>query len=124
MPLPQGDYVLCLGANTPDAASRIDEATAFIGRHGTITAATPPYRTEPEYAGDKAPYLNRVLVLDSPLDPGSLQHIMKTYERGVRALCSHPGYVNLDIDIVMHGTTVLRPRDFHAAYFKKALELF
>ncbi len=117
--LPDNDqYVICLGSNTPDAKQRLDEAADYIARCGSIVRGTDCYPTAPEYAGEKFPYLNRVLVLDCPLGEDGLQTLLKSYESAVRARCVQPGRVNLDIDIVMHGSNVLRPRDFAAKYFK------
>lgn len=117
--LPDADqFVICLGANTSDAQERLDEAADFIARHGSIRHSTECYPTAPEYAGEQAPYLNRILVVDSPLDEGEFHVVLKNYETSVRNCCQQPGLVNLDIDIVMRGQNVLRPRDFAANYFK------
>lgn len=117
--LPDNDqYVICLGANTPDAQERLDEAADFIARHGSIRHSTECYPTAPEYSGEKTPYLNRILVVDSLLGEVELHKLLKDYESSVRKCCHLPGLVNLDIDIVMRGQKVLRPRDYAANYFK------
>lgn len=117
--LPDNDqYVICLGSNTPDAKQRLDEAADYIARCGSIVRGTDCYPTVPEYAGEKAPYLNRILVVDSPLGEDELHAVLKDYESSVRKCCQLPGLVNLDIDIVMRGQKVLRPRDYAANYFK------
>lgn len=116
------EYVICLGANSPDAACRLACAAEEIAAYGTVTKASECYRTAPEYSGEKDPYLNRVIFLRSGLDVAALQTALKAYETRVRAENTYPGYVNLDIDIVMHGTDILRPRDHAANYFKIGLQ--
>ena len=111
-------YVICLGANVPDAAQRLEDAYGVIAGFGTIVRVSSCYRTEPEYAGETVPYLNRVLAMTSEINLEELQRTLKKYEASIRALNDNCGLVNLDIDIVLHNGAVLRPRDYAATYFR------
>lgn len=109
--------VICLGANTPDAAASIAAAFDTLAEWGRVAASSGPYRTAPEYARETVPYLNQVLSFDTALDHDSLHRLTKDYEHAVRSANDHPGLVNLDIDIVVWNGRVMRPKDASAAYF-------
>lgn len=115
-------YILCLGANTPDAHARIASAVEALGNFGMVRATSGAYRTAPEYAGESEPYLNEVLVFDSSKTYDALQAMTKAYERSIRSANTFEGLVNLDIDIVVCNGAVVRPKDAAAAYFREGAE--
>ena len=114
---------ICLGANTPDAARQLDGAYALLEKSGTVLVSTPRYPTDPEFAGDAAPYLNRIVIVETELSFEAFSVITKEYQTRVRALANAKPLVAVDIDVVVWNGTIKRPSDASAAYFKKGLEL-
>lgn len=114
---------ICLGANTPDASSRLDDAFALLRQSGRVLASTPLYPTDPEYAGDAAPYLNRIVILETDFSFDELSAMTKEYQTKVRNEADALPLVAVDIDIVEWNGFIKRPTDASAAYFRKGLEL-
>lgn len=114
---------ICLGANGPDADVQIARAADMVHTLGIATAATEPYRTEPEFAGDAAPYLNMIVMLDCPLDYDEALRLTKRYQEDVRRKADCAPFVAIDIDVVAWNGAVMRPADAASRYFRKGLEL-
>lgn len=114
---------LCLGANGPDADAQIASAAGLLYAMGTAAASTIPYLTEPEFAGDVAPYLNMIIVLDTALDYEELLLSTKHYQDETRRAAACAPFVAIDIDLVEWNGTVMRPADAGSRYFRKGLEL-
>ncbi len=115
--------ILCLGANVPDASERLDAAATMLGICGTILRSTPKYLTAPEYAGDSAPYLNRIIELGTILDIDTIRRRTKRYQTDVRAKADCAPLVAVDIDIVLWNGEVLRPADAAANYFRSGMTM-
>lgn len=115
--------LICLGANDADASEQIVNASTFLESLGEVWKATPIYPSDAEYAGDSAPYLNRLVILKTYHDYEALLSATKQYESGVRAR-AHQRYVAIDIDIVEWNGAIMRPADAAARYFRKGLNLF
>lgn len=115
--------ILCLGGNAPESDARIAGALTFLGEFGQIHATSGIYVTKPEYDETSADYINDIVFLETSLNYELLKDTAKNYESGIRAACTEPGHVNLDIDIVMWNDDVVRPKDFAASYFRKGMEL-
>ena len=101
---------------------RLSAAFAVLGRLGSVHASTPVYPTDPEFAGDAAPYLNRIVVLGTDLGLESLRAAVKAYETNERA-SGTPPFVAVDIDIVAWNSDVLRPADVASRYFRKGMAM-
>lgn len=115
--------LVCLGANTPDASSRLSAAVRFIGESATIVSQTAPYPTAPEYVGDAPAYTNQLLLIATDSTPERLGRIFKDYETEIRrASGTEKPVVALDIDIVVWDKCTLRPADRAASYFIAGLE--
>lgn len=114
---------LCLGANGPDADAQIAHAAGLLYAMGTAAASTIPYPTEPEFAGDVAPYLNMIIELDTALDYEELLLSTKHYQDETRRAAACAPFVAIDIDLVEWNGTVMRPADAGSQYFRKGLEL-
>lgn len=115
--------LICLGANTPDAAARISDATDMLRSLCLIGRITPAYRTAPEYAGETVPYLNRVLELSTAYAFDELSALTKRYQTAVRNAADAAPLIAIDIDIVVWDGEVIRPADYNSAYFRKGLPL-
>ena len=108
-----------MGANGADAEVQITGALEVVQNLGSVAAATPPYRSEAEYAHEAAPYLNQIVVLDTELDLDGLQAITKDYQTRCRAEADIAPLVAIDIDIVVWNDSVLRHADMASRYFRK-----
>ncbi len=115
--------VICLGANVPDASERLEAASEFLGAVGVVNKATPKYLTAPEYAGDVAPYLNRVVELHTTVTYETALRMTKDYQTRVRELAQAQPFVAVDIDIVIWNGAVVRQGDAAAAYFRQGLAM-
>lgn len=113
---------ICLGANDFDAEIQLDKAYDYLVSKGVVVKSTPVYPTDPEYAGDTAPYHNRIVVMMLACGYDEFVASAKVYERAVRAMAS-PGRVAVDIDVVVWNGTVMRPKDTSSRYYLKGLEL-
>lgn len=107
----------------PDASDRLDAAVTMLGICGTILRSTPKYLTAPEYAGDHAPYLNRIIELGTTLDIDTISQRAKRYQTEVRAKADCAPLVAVDIDIVLWNGEVMRPTDAAANYFRRGMTM-
>ncbi|MDE6525650.1 MAG: 2-amino-4-hydroxy-6-hydroxymethyldihydropteridine diphosphokinase [Muribaculaceae bacterium] len=114
---------LCLGANASDADLQIARAAEMVYAMGLPAASTRPYLTEPEFAGDAAPYLNMIIVLDTGLCYEDVLRRTKQYQDETRRDAACAPFVAIDIDVVEWNGTVLRPADAASRYFNKGLGL-
>lgn len=114
--------LICLGANASDAELQIAAAFDFLSQRGDVLRTSGVYPSDPEYSCDAASYLNCIVELSTPLDYSAMQSAVKDYEREVRAH-GQPGFVAVDIDIVMWNDTLLRPADASSRYFAKGMQL-
>ncbi len=112
-----------MGGNAPGSADALHAAASFLLTFSTLIKSTPLYPTDPEYSGDAAPYLNRILILATDLTPDEFRRLTKEYELKVRSSAACSPYVILDIDLVLWNDTVLRPVDARSRYFAKGLSL-
>lgn len=115
--------LICLGANTPDAAARISDATDMLRSLCLIGRITPAYRTAPEYAGETVPYLNCLLELSTVYAFDELSAVTKSYQTAVRTAAAAAPLIAVDIDIVVWDGEVIRPADYSSAYLRKGLPL-
>lgn len=111
---------ICLGSNAADAGDRIDHAMGILLAEGTPVADTGAFASPDEADAGALPYLNRLLILDTPLESETLRRRVKPYELAVRRLYRAP-VVGIDIDIIRQNDTVLRPADASAPHYLAAL---
>ena len=105
---PARAYV-ALGANLGDAAVTLRAALAELAllSDTTLIAQSSLYATAPVDAGGPD-YCNAVAALDTDLDPIALLHALQGLERAhgrERSYRNAPR--TLDLDLLLHGTTVL-----------------
>jgi len=115
--------IICLGANTPDAAERLAGAYRLTASLGTIVESTSPYPTAPEYAGETEPYLNQIIILSTDLGFEELSDRTKAYQTKIRAENRYAPLVNVDIDIVEWNKAIVRPADAAASYYRTGMEI-
>ncbi len=113
--------IICLGANTPDAAERLARAFSALSIMGAIVDAVEPYLTAPEYAGETEPYLNQIVVLATYMSFDELTARTKDYQTKTRAANPYSPLVNIDIDIVEWNGEIVRPTDAAAAYYRQGI---
>lgn len=118
---PRNTAVICLGANSPDAARQLLRARALLIGAGVVVSATPPYPSEPEYCPADPLYTNQILVVETSLALDALTALCKAHESRYRRPAE--GTVAVDIDIVYWNDACLRPRDAASAYFHTGLAM-
>lgn len=113
--------IICLGANGTDAAEQLEKAFATIQTLGTVVKSTPVYPSDPEYARDIAPYLNRIVLLHTDSTYSLALQYTKNYQTLVRARAGIAPLVAIDIDIVVWNGATVRPGDAKARYYLKGI---
>lgn len=96
--------VLLLGANLGNPVTRIREAEKLLGRcAGKVLAASPFYHSEPWGKTDQAPFINRALLLATPLPPEMLlARLLATERRLGRVRMERWGPRTIDIDLLCY----------------------
>ena len=109
-----------LGSNSRDRESQISDAIKFVLgllKDGKVSSV---YETEACNGKDK-PYLNAVIKGRSVLPEEELVEKFKNYERqhGRQLGSKEEGIIPIDLDLVIRGSRILRPKDFERHYFNK-----
>lgn len=115
--------VLVLGSNHGDRMGNIKKAIEYVGNVSTVVELSEIYES-PDCLGSGKKYLNAVLVIETAMEENALNCKFKMYEErnGRNEMMRNIGEVPIDIDIVIVGEAVRRPKDFNSAYFKKGFE--
>lgn len=110
--------VLCLGSNTPDRRLRVEKACEWLASKMKLIAASSIYDTPP-FSGMGSDYVNMVVEVTTDLPLQDIDLMCKEYElrQGRDAECRQTGDVPIDMDVVVYGTEIVRPRDFSRYYF-------
>ena len=101
---------LGLGSDTGDRIKYISEAEIAIGDCiGKITKFSSIYETEPWGFISEHKFLNRVLEVETLLDPASLMVRILQIEAGMGRSWSNSGYESriIDIDILLYGEEII-----------------
>lgn len=116
-------YIITLGSNTPDKNERVAAAILRLKEWVDVVSSTPVYSSPDAYHDGRPPYANAIVVADGPEKAEEmLDKIFKDYERS-QGRDRSSRMVQIDIDIVVRDTTILRPRDYSAPYFLLGLPL-
>ncbi|MGP1446705.1 MAG: 2-amino-4-hydroxy-6-hydroxymethyldihydropteridine diphosphokinase [Candidatus Limimorpha sp.] len=104
-------YVL-FGSNEGNKAEIFDRACGYINeRCGTITAVSSSYETEPWGFDSEEWFLNRLVVLETPLPSNDLMRELLAIEKQLGRVRGDNAnrYVSrsIDLDILYYGETVL-----------------
>ncbi len=102
--------VLLLGANLGDPLRSIREAEQQLEKHaGLIVLRSPLYRSEPWGNGEQPVFMNRALLLATPLPPEFLLKRMLEVERTLgRIRRERWGPRTIDIDMLCYGNRVYK----------------
>lgn len=117
-------YLLSFGSNAPGREIFMARAGEWLARNFTNVETSGIYST-PALNGKSADYLNMVARGDSTLGVTALTEAAKAFERsqGRTPDSKLKGAVELDIDIISAGHTILRPTEFTRSYFIRGLEM-
>lgn len=116
------EVVLSVGSNDETRADRVRCAIEWLCGILTSAVASHIYPTMP-VRGAKGSYVNAV-VRGFTMDLPTLETQLKQYEiaNGRDASARAAGRVPIDIDVVIAGGHVLRPRDFGCDFFRIGLD--
>lgn len=110
--------IVSIGSNSSDREARVDAAVSWLCGELSECLTSEIYET-PEYSGQYPAYCNCVAEGLTSLDVGSLESLLKDYEKdaGRSAESKLTGIVPIDLDIVGYGGEILRPVEFDREYF-------
>lgn len=92
---------IALGSNLGDRLSHLRFAIERLGGLGTVAAVSSVYETAPVGGPEQGPYLNAVVVVDTPLSPAELLAATQAIEADAgRVRVERWGPRTLDLDIV------------------------
>lgn len=110
--------VIGIGSNTPDRTERVAAAIGWLGHVFSGGFHSSAYVTR-ALNGHDPDYLNAVMSVecDRPMD--EVNTMLKDYERGCGRTAESKlnGEVPIDLDIVVWGGRIVRPKDFGYRYF-------
>lgn len=117
---------LSLGGNTPGSSAAIAKAVEELRRVIGCLRVSAEYRT-PDISGAGPEYVNAVAAGDYGGELSELEHTCKEIETRLgrrRDVRDENGakVVVIDIDVVVSGSDVVRPRDFARDYFTRGYE--
>lgn len=105
------DAVILMGGNLGDLENTFDKATAAIGqRVGKVLSQSRDHWTEPWGFEDDRPFLNKALLVHTPLRPLEvLQRLLVIEAELGRQRSPGSGYVarTIDLDILFYGDSVM-----------------
>lgn len=103
---------IALGSNLGDRLTHLRRAWDSLGDLGERLAASSLYESAPVGGPTQNPFLNAVVVLDTPLEPGTLlERLLDIEQRAGRVRAERWGPRPLDLDIILYeGVTVDEPR--------------
>lgn len=111
-----------LGSNSSDRKTQIDNAINHICELLANAHVSEIYECE-AINGKDDPYLNAVVHGNSPLDKEELKSYLKAWEAAQHrddTLDENGRHVvNIDLDLVIFNSRILRPKDFDRLYFNK-----
>jgi len=105
------DAYIALGSNQGDRELNLLRAVAEIGKipHGKVTGLSSFYETSPVGVVDQPAFCNAVLRFSTALSPRDLLQRLLLIETEVfkRQRTRHWGPRSVDLDLLLHGQTVL-----------------
>lgn len=112
------ECILTLGSNCPAKEEMMAAATRWLASHFPAAASSGIYRTR-ALNGVAPDYLNMVVKVRTALEAERLIQLGKEFEAecGRSAESKRRGIVEMDVDLVKYGKTILRPEEFTRTYF-------
>lgn len=119
-------YILSIGTNTEPREERLRDALQWLVSLGESYCSTP-YATAPigrDAGNERKHYQNAVVILDYSGSESELDPLLKAYEAGAGRTpeARLRGEVPIDIDIVIAGDKIVRPKDFSRYFFRQGYE--
>jgi len=100
---------LSLGSNIGDRESHLHAAIERLAEHVRVLRVSPIYETEPVDYTDQRWFLNLVVEAETTLFPLQLLARIQKIERALGRVRGIPkGPRTIDIDILLHGRTIMR----------------
>ena len=100
---------VALGSNLGDRMANLDRAAGRLEGLGRLAALSPVYETAPAGGVPQGPYYNAAAVLETRLGAEALLDGLLEIERGMgRVRGERWGPRLIDLDLILHGRTVLR----------------
>ncbi|MDE6512794.1 MAG: 2-amino-4-hydroxy-6-hydroxymethyldihydropteridine diphosphokinase [Muribaculaceae bacterium] len=117
-------YLLSIGSNAPGCRQFMQKAMQWLAENFTDIESSGIY-SSPALNGVTADYLNLVALGNSELSPTDLTAATKAFERrlGRTPESKMRGEIEIDIDIIAAGQTILRPAEYTRSYFLRGLSL-
>ena len=114
------EAILLLGGNVGNVHDTFSKAEAAIAeRCGTVLSRSRDHRTEPWGFQDDRLFLNRALMVDTPLSPHALMDTCLAIEKDLGRVRDSSGVYKartLDIDILFLGDRVIDEPDLHVPH--------
>ncbi len=99
---------IALGSNLGNRGNNLREAIAALEPHVAVQKKSRVYESLPQGVGEQSLYLNMVVSGETELAPRALLEVLQKIERDLgRAPNSHNMPRVIDLDILLHGDTVL-----------------
>lgn len=116
--------VIGLASNLPDGKQKLEQAAHWLSQTFAQCRCSEIYVTDAA-RGAKGKYFNAVAVAETDLSCGEVNTLLKGYEKsqGRTPEMKPLHIVPIDLDLVMHGGTVLRPADMACEYFMKGYHM-
>lgn len=117
-------YLLSLGSNCPDGRERLESALQWLSGQFADVEASEIYSSR-ALNGLAPDYFNMVARISSPLTVTALNAAAKAYEAacGRTPASKLRGLIEMDVDIVAAGPTIIRPDEYTRPYFTRGLNL-
>ncbi|MBE6304976.1 MAG: hypothetical protein E7082_03520 [Bacteroidales bacterium] len=117
-------YIVSIGSNCPEAQAMMRKADGWLSENFLIIDSSGVYSSK-ALNGTSPDYLNEVVILESQMSVTEITAAAKTFEClcGRSAQSKSFGSIEMDIDIIQAGNTILRPTEFTRAYFLTGLSL-
>lgn len=115
--------IFSLGSNCGDKETNVDEAINWLKTWVKNSATSHIYST-PDCHGGCRHYVNAVMSGTTVLSHEEAELKCKSHEEkcGRDCECRQRGDVPIDIDIVVWGSDIIRPKDFGRQHFKIGYE--
>lgn len=111
------DIYISVGSNIAgESERRVEDALRFLSDSFGEASASEVYRTAP-LSGIGEMYANAVFRARTDLPAEDVTVMLKQYERDCGRIKGDKQHVVIDLDLVVYGAEVLRPKDAVADFF-------
>jgi 2-amino-4-hydroxy-6-hydroxymethyldihydropteridine diphosphokinase len=108
---------LGIGANLGAAAESVERAIGALGELGEVLRTSPLYRSEPWGVQDQPPFVNAVVLLETPLEPRALLDELGKIERRLgRTPGERWGPRAIDLDLLLYDDLDIDSPELHVPH--------